>query len=495
MYRTNIERTSADLLIALAVLHQNFSTNLSYKRIISSAQILLCWKNAPTDTFVAVLASRILKKSALHDFEYLIDNIDKITLLAAATEAQAMLDGADHRGHDNLKIIKSDHFRFIVEQSVRLPRELIIGEWIIGRMQAQRNGQSLAESKSLNIRNLWWKSEINSETDAVSEPFTRYVVHYGTDRLQEPAIGVKFGGYRGEKVTYGLAEVSIPDTHKRGQTERPSFWSYNQKGNPSKHIVIHNVETCELTEWLEQARNYLEKAIKTQDLGSQEGLLFIHGYNVNFEEAIWRSAQLCHDLKFHGLMMCFSWASLGISKGYIPDTASVDASALHLEEYLTHVTKELNLSALHIIAHSMGNRALLSVLEKWTVVPSDVPISQIVLAAPDIDSDRFKQIGRVFNSYEQVTLYASKTDRAILASAKVHKNPRAGGADPMIVMNHLSAIDVSSAGKDMFGLGHSYFANTSKVFSDLFSIIRHRHKPSQRVDVKKIKGANYWELT
>ncbi|MCP6082769.1 alpha/beta hydrolase, partial [Klebsiella pneumoniae] len=84
-------------------------------------------------------------------------------------------------------------------------------------------------------------------------------------------------------------------------------------------------------------------------------------------------------------------------------------------------------------------------------------------AAPDIDSDRFKQIGRVFNSYEQVTLYASKTDRAILASAKVHKNPRAGGADPMIVMNYLSAIDVSSAGKDMFGLGHSYFANKSKV--------------------------------
>ena len=81
MYRTNIERTSADLLIALAVLHQNFSTNLSYKRIISSAQILLCWKNAPPDTFVAVLASRILKKSALHDFEYLIDNIDKITAL------------------------------------------------------------------------------------------------------------------------------------------------------------------------------------------------------------------------------------------------------------------------------------------------------------------------------------------------------------------------------------------------------------------------------
>lgn len=495
MDRTSVERTSADLIIALAILHQNFSTNLSYKRIISSTQILLCWKNAPAGTFVEVLESRILKKSALHEFKYLTKNADKVRLLAAATEARAMLDSADNRGHDNLSIIKNDHFRFIIEQSVRLPQELIIGEWIIGKMEAHRIGQLLTKPKPQNIRSLWWKSEKNFESDTVSEPFTRYVVHYGTDRLQEPGTGVKFGGYRGGKVTYGLAEVSIPDTHIRGQTERPSMWSYNQKGNPNKHIVIHNVETCELTEWLEQARSYLEKAIKAQEFGSQEGLLFIHGYNVNFEEAIWRSAQLCHDLKFQGLMMCFSWASLGITKGYIPDTASVDASALHLEEYLTHITKELNLSALHIIAHSMGNRALLSVLEKWTVVPSDVPISQIVLAAPDIDSDRFKQIGRVFNSYEQVTLYASKTDRAILASAKVHKNPRAGGADPMIVMNHLSAIDVSSAGKDMFGLGHSYFANTSKVFSDLFSIIRHRHKPSQRVDIRKIKGKNYWELT
>lgn len=102
--------------------------------------------------------------------------------------------------------------------------------------------------------------------------------------------------------------------------------------------------------------------------------------------------------------------------------------------------------------------------------------------------------GRVFNLYEQVTLYVSRHDRTIAASQLVHSYPRAGGANRPLVIDHLSTIDVSSAGKDMFGLGHSYVAEVSKIFRDLFYIVRHRHKPDQRAGITK-KEEGYWELT
>ncbi|WP_122815444.1 alpha/beta fold hydrolase, partial [Pseudomonas viridiflava] len=111
--------------------------------------------------------------------------------------------------------------------------------------------------------------------------------------------------------------------------------------------------------WYDNAKSYLAKCSETST--SHEGLLFIHGYNVSIDAALWRSAQLCHDLKFPGLMLCFSWASLGSTTGYPADEATVDWSAAHLKEYLTNVTENLGLTSLHIVAHSMGNRALLAV--------------------------------------------------------------------------------------------------------------------------------------
>jgi len=323
----------------------------------------------------------------------------------------------------------------------------------------------------------------------VKQRFTTHKLHFGTDRLLNlDATGAAtFGDARGDgKVTYGVASVSIPGVHKEGALERPrrSFLTLSRlEEDPNKHIVIHTLTSVELSDWCRSAR-----------LEEGEGLLFIHGYNVSFNEAVWRAAQICHDLKFVGTMLCYSWSSSGKVLDYAADEATIDWSQEHLRKFLTEVTANLGLSRLHIVAHSMGNRALLAVLEGWQNEPGHTPINQIVLAAPDIDAGRFKQISKVFKKYEQVTLYASKADKAILVSTKIHKHKRAGNAEPPIVLDGLSTIDVSAAGADMFGLGHSYFATSKTVFRDLYYIIKQRFTPELRAGIT-LDELGYYKLS
>jgi esterase/lipase superfamily enzyme len=477
------DRDSFDLKIALAILFINISNGKSSRRILSSSQVILCWRKAPPGTFIPVLQDRIKGGSANDAFYQLLERESELHLLSEAEEAARILSSADV-SISIQSIIRRASFKDAIRHAIIIPHDFFEDDDFVVEN---------ATGYKTEIYKLGDRYPIHYSCAPVDQKYTKYAIYFGTDRLLESPRGVKFGGFRSDDVvSYGIAEVSIPHIHREGKLERPVLWPSASKGNPNQHIVIHGSALYDLEAWYASAKTYLAKLSETST--SREGLLFIHGYNVSFDTALWRSAQLCHDLKFPGLMLCFSWASLGSTTCYPADEATVDWSAANLKEYLTNITENLGLTTLHIIAHSMGNRALLAVLEHWENKPGATPISQIILAAPDVDAKRFKQFGRVFNLYEQVTLYASRYDRAITASQLMHSNPRAGGANPPLVMDNLSTIDVSSAGKDMFGLGHSYVAEVSKVFRDLFYIVRHRHKPDQRAGITK-KDEGYWELT
>lgn len=479
------KRTSNELKISLAILQMNLRAVASHHRIISSAELIFCWRNSPRDTLVEVLGARIRGKRAKSRFEALKGKVEHISLAQRAVIAEDFLSDRVHRGVSIPSIIKHRDYKDAISNAVVIPEQIF-------PPMMERQACKASPGHSVEV--------IYSRAPA-KQVYTTYPIFYGTDRLRENSRTVKFCGFRSDDtIAYGRAEVSVPHIHREGKLERPWWRPSRVKGNPNKHIVIHDNELMSLDAWLANAKIHLGDFGDFGDFGGcqgspqKEGLVFIHGFNVSFDAALWRTAQLCHDLRFPGMMLCFSWASLGTLGGYPADEATVEWSAGNLRRYLEQVTEQLGLSALHIVAHSMGNRALLSVLENWIHKPGATPIHQVIMAAPDVDASRFKQLGRVFNTYEQVTLYASRNDRAIAASRAVHCYPRAGDANPPLVMNDLSTVDVSGAGKDMFGLGHTYMAGVSKVFRDLFYIIRHRHKPDQRAGIIK-RDEGYWELT
>lgn len=520
-------RTTRELKLAIAILAHNTTTSKHHHRVVSSTYLFTTWQTAAEGKFIENLRSGISRPALLNHFDELVNQSDHDELLPESGRVKEILTAHPLTDGSVRKLVRGAPFKKLIKASLKSSRPQSVSPvqsrvlpsergWRIykhikgpirqplgkprfmrGFQEAKRRSRNPAIpliNPSSPIMKMSPRDKLLPEPKAgdvvkvkpVQAPpqkpdnFTRHIVHFGTDRLLsiDEDGDVSFGSERGsDKVNYGFATVSVPHAHEEGKLERPvtkwKFWR-DTREDPNEHIVIHKLMPLDADDW---ARN--------ASLSEGEGLLFIHGYNVDFDEALWRATQISHDLKFNGLKLCYSWASKGNVLDYPSDEATVDWSQKHLREFLTHVTTNLGLSRLHIIAHSMGNRALLGVLETWKHTEGMTPISQIVLAAPDIDTGRFRQIAEVFNQFEQVTLYASRKDRAIRLSQKLRSLGRAGDASPPIVMDALSTVDVTSAGAEMFGLGHGYFAGASKVFRDLYYIIKNRLKPDDRAGVRK----------
>jgi len=125
-------------------------------------------------------------------------------------------------------------------------------------------------------------------------------------------------------------------------------------------------------------------------------------------------------------------------------------------------------------------------------------ITEIILAAPDIDADVFKRdiAPKMVNKIgKPITLYVSSDDLALIASRKVHGNKRAGDAGKGIVLvKGVETIDAS--GVDTSFLSHSYFATTSTIIADILDLIKSGKRAAYRETLEKVSrdNVNYWKV-
>jgi len=194
-------------------------------------------------------------------------------------------------------------------------------------------------------------------------------VFYITDRRQNPSAGpnARFGGRRGT-VSYGFCEISVPPSHEIGVLERPSVFKLQIGENPAKHIAIACVTPAS---WSDLVAN-LDKELSHTE--KKQCLLFVHGYNVSFEDAARRTGQLKCDLGFAGPTGFFSWPSLGCRFGYPVDENNVEWATPHLRQALLDLATQLDVTGFNIIAHSMGNRAVTQALIDLKKASGQVPV-------------------------------------------------------------------------------------------------------------------------
>ncbi|OHB66022.1 MAG: hypothetical protein A2V70_13250 [Planctomycetes bacterium RBG_13_63_9] len=286
-----------------------------------------------------------------------------------------------------------------------------------------------------------------------------------------------FGREREERLELGTCRVSIPKHHEPGELESPHIWRLEVLENPERHVAVLDVTTRPTKEF------YAELGRRVQQSQQRAAFVFVHGFNVSFKDAACRTAQMAHDLHYDGAPIFYSWPSQGGSLPYSVDEANVDWTVPHLKEFLVGIAQQSGARQVHLIAHSMGNRALTAALREFSFLSDQTrPLfHEVVLTAPDIDAGVFKnQIApAIVRMAERTTLYSSSKDWALYASKKVHGYPRAGEAgEGLLVLPGIDTVDASAV--DTSFIGHSYVADSKTVLADLTELLHRAKPPDQR---------------
>jgi esterase/lipase superfamily enzyme len=234
-----------------------------------------------------------------------------------------------------------------------------------------------------------------------------------------------------------------------------------------------------------------------------ECLIFVHGFNVPFDEAVRRTAQIAYDIAFDGAPILFSWPSQGglWPADYRKDERNAALSIDSLHRVLTLLGANIPGVAIHIVTHSMGSRVVEGALEKLsaeTKASGPKPLAQVAFLAPDIDAELFRRaVSRLSGAATRITLYASDKDDALVISAKNAGYKRAGQAGANIVVaSGIETIDATAVSTAVLGIGHSYYADNSTILSDLFYLIRGQ-TPAERSPRLQVAGSPpnlYWRF-
>ncbi|WP_245454160.1 alpha/beta hydrolase [Aquabacter cavernae] len=238
--------------------------------------------------------------------------------------------------------------------------------------------------------------------------------------------GDLYGGDRARAPGFAEITVSIPPDGTRpvGDVQ----WPKSVPGNPQTDFVTTEADI--VTQ--KQAEAWFNQRIRATP--GRRALVFIHGYNNRFEDAVFRFAQIVHDSGTDVVPVLFTWPSRGSLLAYGYDRESASYSRDALEKLLTFMAKDPNVGEISILAHSMGNWVTLEALRQMAIRNGRIPpkIRTVMLAAPDVDVDIFgTQLADMGADRPNFTVFVSQDDKALQVSQKVWgSKARLGQVDP-----------------------------------------------------------------
>ncbi|WP_239148241.1 alpha/beta hydrolase [Paractinoplanes tereljensis] len=317
---------------------------------------------------------------------------------------------------------------------------------------------------------------------------TKVTVWYGTNR--QPSDDADY--YTAEpddQLHLGRCVVhvpaSVPVGRLRGRRSRRGT-------EPSSYQITEHETLDTLT--------LLREGLEAESVGRRSALVYIHGYKTRFKEAVTRAAQLHSDLKYPGTTAAFSWPSQGTANGYWADEEAVQHAERYLLQFLTQLHDDVHPERIDILAHSMGNRAMLRVAMRIAdALPhsTDLRLGNVILAAADVGRRFFTTEAPAYPRIsDTVTAYTGAADRALQASRIMHHVARAGLTPPLTLVDGITTIETTDLDLDL--LGHSYYAQAREVLADINAVLYGRHDPQSRVGLAQAMdsptGKPYWKF-
>jgi len=273
-----------------------------------------------------------------------------------------------------------------------------------------------------------------------------------------------FGVSPSETVSYGVCTLNVPKRHKIGGFEVAP----NPRADPHLYYRVLN-------------HSPLDEAGLAALLSRKRGadiLVFIHGFNVKFQEAVVRAAQIAYDLKFQGPVVVFTWpagAEEGILSGALVNRTYGDnlSNAIKTVPLAQAFFSGLAASSqtVHVMVHSMGHQVTLRALSQLSQSVEKPFIGELILNAPDFPVKDFQKIVPGLKKVaERVTVYCSYNDNAIAASESYNKNRRMGACERMAGTDMINVGEIDAPALGVGGLGHGYYAGRP-ILTDIFQVL------------------------
>ncbi len=289
--------------------------------------------------------------------------------------------------------------------------------------------------------------------------------------------GDMFGGDDADSVQFALVKVNVPGyaVRRQGETPRPPttrvsrFW---YKPDSTKDMYLRDVRGTNAALF---ARAVTDALTAT---ASRSLLIFVHGYNVSFEDAAIRAAQIAADTDLDGAVLIFDWPSAGAMSSYVRDQQAARNAGFYLARFLRDFPASVDADRVLLVAHSMGSEVVSRAIS--ILGDSVPPITHAVFAAPDVDARFFRRevLPRLVPKAKRITVYASNEDEALRASRVLNGVWRLGlGGDSLVVLKEMDTIDATRVRGDF--LGHTLFINGS-VLSDLHELLTNDRAPGER---------------
>jgi esterase/lipase superfamily enzyme len=284
-----------------------------------------------------------------------------------------------------------------------------------------------------------------------------------TTRQKSATAGQIYSGERGTSLSAMNMVVAIPPDSRRKIGEIQ--WPRRLPANPETDFVTLKADP------VDEAGAYAW--YKRTGKHGRRVLVFVHGFNNTFEDAVYRFAQIVHDSGADAAPILFTWPSRASVLDYVYDKESATFSRDALETVLTRAAKDPNVAEVTVMAHSMGSWVLTEALRQMSIRHGHVlpKIRNVILASPDLDVDVFlAQSAQVRKPAPRLTLFISRDDRALAISRRIGGGvDRLGAIDPeaepyrtKLATSNAVVIDLTKL-KSEDELNHGKFAESPEI--------------------------------
>lgn len=276
--------------------------------------------------------------------------------------------------------------------------------------------------------------------------------------------GVNFTRTPAPGLSFSQVSVSVPPERTPGTVSFPGA------GGPDPRTDFLMVSTTQIADQQAFIRA-VNARVAEQPPDEREAFVFVHGFNTNFAEGLYRQAQMRHDFKTPGISVHYSWPSAANVRAYATDRESALLARDDLEALIALLTKT-KVSRIVLLGHSMGAFVVMETVRQIAIRegPSGFrKMNVVVLMAPDIDVEVFRRQARdLADDNVSVYVFTSNRDRALRFSAALRRSGERLGSlsDPARISDlPVTIIDLSDVEGQNDAMNHFKVATSYAMIS------------------------------